>query len=164
MGHGELYGPFYRPVTISWWKVTNCLKLTPLALSWQGALPLGDICLQGLAWCRLRKCPQLPFPPTKEATLSREDQDIMSPVPGVIKTNDTAVSQGSWAEGRWLKWLAPLKGSPILNNTAASRSLPECKALAAGHPPVPLGWGHQGLEHTFWIEAADCEIGITDSS
>lgn len=45
------------------------------------------------------KCPQLPFPPTKEATISRDHQDIMSPVPGVIKTNDTAVSQGGRAGG-----------------------------------------------------------------
>lgn len=100
-------------------KVTFYLKPKSIALSWEGALSLGDICPQGLAWCLLPKCPQLPFPPTKEATLSREDQDIMSPTPGVIKTNDTAVSQGGRAAGRWLKWLAPLKCSPILNNTAA---------------------------------------------
>lgn len=100
-------------------KVTFYLKLKSIALSWEGALSLGDKCPQGLAGCLLPKCPQLPFLPTKEAALSRDDQDIMSPTPGVIKTNDTAVSQGGRAGGRWLKWLAPLKRSPILNNTAA---------------------------------------------
>lgn len=84
-------------------KVTFYLKLKSIALSWEGALSLGDKCPQGLAGCLLPKCPQLPFLPTKEAALSRDDQDIMSPTPGVIKTNDTAVSQGGRAGGRWLK-------------------------------------------------------------
>lgn len=118
MDHGELWGTFYRSETLPQWKMTFYLKLMSLASSWEGALPVGDVCPQGRAWCLLPKCPQLLFPSTKEATFSREDQDIMSPMPGVIKTNDTAVSQGGRARGRWLKWLA-LKCSPILNNTAA---------------------------------------------
>ena len=112
-----------------------------LALSWEGTLSLGDICLRGLAWCRLRKCLQLPFPPTKEATLSREDQDIMSPMPGVIKTNDTTVSKGSWAQGRWLKWLAPLKGSPILNNIAASPVAAWTQTFGSWSPSSASGMG-----------------------
>lgn len=145
-------------------RVTFHVKLTSFALSWEGALSLGDLCPQGLAQCLLPKCPQLPFPPTKPATLSREDLDIMSPMPGVIKTNDTAVLQGGRAGGGdECDWLV-LNSAQFWITQLLMPWLPERKPWAAGHPPVPPGWGHQGLEHTFWIEAVDCEIGITGGS